>query len=239
LRRVAAVCDDHFAMAPLFAAVMLLIFTGCVAQGVPPTAPAPAAGEARAVASVIPSPPGWRPGDRWVYGWTSGAESGVKTVEVLEIMEINQVSFYLLRVGDAEAFWTRDLRWAGSMQEGRVTSRMTPPQPWFAWPLKAGQTWTHRGRYEERNGTTESNDVFSVVAAEAVEVPAGRFDAFKIVRETERRDSDQYWYAPDVRFYVKWIGRRGDTAFEEQLREYHPAPRLIPGQPSTGSPSTR
>ena len=51
-----------------------------------------------------------------------------------------------------------------------------------------------------------------VVAAEAVAVPAGRFNAWKIVRETERRDSDQYWYAPDVRFYVKWIGRRGDTA---------------------------
>jgi len=226
-------------MALLLAAVTLLILTGCAAQGVPPTSPAQAAREAMPVASVIPSPPTWRPGDRWVYGWTSGAESGVKTVEALEIMEINQVSFYLLRVGDAEAFWTRDLRWAGAMQDGRVASRMTPPQPWFAWPLRIGQTWTHRGTYEERSGRTELNDAFSVVAAETVEVPAGRFSAFKIVRETERRDSDQYWYAPDVRFYVKWIGRRGDTAFEEQLREYHPAPRLIPAPPSTGSPSTR
>ena len=174
-----------------------------------------------------------------MYGWTSGAESGIKTVEALEIREINSVSFYLVRVGDVETFYTRDLHWAGTMQDGRVAARMTPPQPWFAWPLKAGQGWTYRGTYEDRSGKTEFNDVFSVVAAEAVEVPAGRFNAFKIVRETERRDSDQYWYAPDVRFYVKWIGRRGDTQFEEQLREYHPAPRLIPGQPSTGSPSTK
>ena len=93
--------------------------------------------------------------------------------------------------------------------------------------------------YEDRSGKTEFRDVFSVVGAESVEVPAGRFHAFKIVRETDRRDSDQYWYAPDVRFYIKWIGRRGDTQFEEQLREFHPAHRLIPVQPSTGSPSTK
>jgi hypothetical protein len=72
-----------------------------------------------------------------------------------------------------------------------------------------------------------------------VEVPAGRFSTLKIVRETDRRDSDQYWYAPEIGFYVKWIGRRGDRQFEEQLREYHPAPRLIPGPASTGSPSPR
>jgi len=51
----------------------------------------------------------------------------------------------------------------------------------------------------------------------------------------DRRDSDQYWYAPDVGFYVKWIGRRGESQFEEQLREYHRAPRLTPGPASTGS----
>jgi len=226
-------------MAPLLVVVMLLVLTGCAAQGPPSASSVPTTSATAPVVSAVPSPPGWRPGDRWVYGWTSGAESGIKTVEALEIREINGVSFYLVRVGDVETFYTRDLHWAGTMQEGRVAARMTPPQPWFAWPLKAGQTWTHRGTYEDRSGKREFSDVFSVVAVEAVEVPAGRFNAFKIVRETERRDSDQYWYAPDVRFYVKWTGRRGDTQFEEQLREYHPAPRLIPGQPSTRSPSTK
>jgi hypothetical protein len=116
---------------------------------------------------------------------------------------------------------------------------MVPPQPWFSWPLEVGRTWTHRGTYEDRSGKMEFNDTFAVVATEEVEVPAGRFNAFKIVRQTERRDSDQYWYAPVVHFYVKWIGRRGDTQFEEHLREYHPASRLIPGPAPAGSPSTR
>ena len=232
-------CDHDLAVAPFLAVLMLLALTGCAVLGAPSTSPAPTTSEPASVASVAPSPPTWRPGDRWLYAWTSGGQSGIKTVETLEIKEINRVSFYLVRVGDVEAFWTRDLHWAGTMEDGRVDSRMTPPQPWFTWPLKAGQHWTHRGTYEDRSGKTQFNDVFSVVGTEAVEVPAGRFNALKIVRETERRDSDQYWYAPDVRFYVKWIGRRGDTQFEEQLQEYHPAPRLIPGQPSTGSPSTK
>lgn len=216
---------------------LLLALMGCATQD-PPASREPGATSAQA-ASAVSSPPTWRPLDRWVYGWTSGGETGTKTVEVLEIREINEVSFYLVRVADVEVFYTRDLRWAGTMQDGRVTSRMTPPQPWFAWPLRADQSWTHRGTYEDPNGKTEFNDVFSVIGGETVEVPAGRFNTLKIVRQTERRDSDQYWYAPDVRFYVKWIGRRGDRAFEEQLHSYHPAPRLIREQPSTGSPSTR
>jgi hypothetical protein len=226
-------------MAALLVALMFSVLTGCAAQGAPAAVSAPIAVEPPAAVSSAPSPPTWRPGDRWIYGWSSGGESGAKTIEALEIREINGVSFYVVRVGDVDVFYTRELGWAGTMQAGRVASRMTPPQPWFTWPLLVGQRWTHRGTYEDHNGKTEFNDVFSVVGGETVEVPAGRFNALKIVRETERRDSDQYWYAPEVRFYVKWIGRRGDTAFEEQLHAYHPAPRLAPGRPPTGSPSTR
>jgi hypothetical protein len=223
-------------MAPLLAVLMLLTLAGCAGRDRPP---APVAVETAPVMPAIAAAPSWRPGDRWVYGWTSGAENGVKMVEAMEIREINRVSFYLVRVGDVETFYTRDLHWAGTMADGRVVSRMTPPQPWFSWPLEPGRTWTHHATYEDGSGKTEFNDRFSVVAAEVVEVPAGRFNAFKIVRQTDRRDSDQYWYAPDVRFYVKWLGRRGEAQFEEQLREYHPAPRLLPEPGSTAPPSTR
>jgi hypothetical protein len=173
-----------------------------------------------------------------MYGWTSGSESGTKTVEVVELREINKVPFYLVRVGDLEHFYTRELQWAGTLREQKVESRMSPPIPWFVWPLEAGRRWTHRATYEDPNGKTQVSDTFSAVAIEVVEVPAGRFSAVKVVRETERRDVDEYWYAPEVRFYVKWVGRRGDARFEEQLREYRPAPRLIPGTPAPVPPST-
>ena len=238
LRQAATACDHRCAMPRALAVLLLLTLAGCAAQNPPVTSSAPAA-ETAAAAPQAAVPPSWRPGDRWVYGWTSGAERGVKTVEAVEIREINRASFYLVRVGEVEIFYTRDLHWAGTVEDGRVAARMTPPQPLFEWPLEAGRRWTHRGTYEDRSGKTSFNDVFSVIAAEVVDVPAGRFNTFKIVRQTERRDSDEYWYAPEVRFYVKWIGRRGDTQFEEQLREYHPAPRLIPAPASTGPPSSK
>jgi hypothetical protein len=218
---------------------MALFVSGCVAPAGPNAASTP-----RRQESIMASaPPEWRPGDQWVYAWTSGQtgatkNGGTKNVEVLEIREINKVSFYLVKVGEVEQFYTRDLRWAGSMRDGKVQSRMTPPQPWFSWPLKVGSQWNHQGTYEEAAGTSVYHDSFSVVGAEVVDVPAGRFSALKVVRETDSRDSDQYWYAPDVRFYVKWIGRRGEARFEEDLREYHPAQRLIPQTAPSRPPST-
>jgi len=213
------------------AGLVALLLSGCVT----PTGPAAAPQQEPITASA---PPEWRPGDQWVYTWTSGQTSGTKSVEVLEILEINTVSFYLVKVGEAEQFYTKDLRWAGSMRDGKVQSRMTPPQPWFVWPLEVGRQWTHRGTHENVTGKGAYNDSFSVVGAEVVEVPAGRFSTLKVARETDSRDSDQYWYAPEVRFYVKWVGRRGDAQFEEYLREYRPAQRLIPGPAPSRPPST-
>ena len=208
-----------------------LALSGCAVPATPPSTP-PVVPAARAAAA-----PGWRPGDQWIYGWTSGTETATKIVEVIEIKQINGTAFYLLRAGDLEHFWTRDLEWAGSMRNQKVESRMTPPEPLFVWPLEPGRRWDHRGIYEDPSGKKQANDSFSVAGVEVVETPAGRFNAFKVVRETDSRDSDQYWYVPEVRFYVKWIGRRGDMQFEEQLREYRPAARLIPEQPPAGTPS--
>jgi hypothetical protein len=215
-------------------AALVIAIGGCAtpipAPASPATAPPPPV--------VASAPPEWRPGDRWVYGWTSGSDAGTKTVEVIEIREINTVKFYLVQVGDLQHFYTREIQWAGTMREQKIESRMSPPEPWFVWPLEKGQRWTHHATYEDGKGKSEVTDRFAVVATEVVEVPAGRFNALRVVRETDRRDIDEYWYAPEVRFYVKWIGRRGDAQFEEQLREYRQAPRLDPGSPSPRSPST-
>ena len=180
----------------------------------------------------VDAPPDWRPGDRWVYDWTSGSHTGTKTVEVVEIKEVNQVRYYVVRVGDSDQYYTLDFRWSGMVRDSRVEARMTPPQPWFIWPLEVGSQWVHRGLYEELDGKKEHEETFAVVASETVEVPAGRFPALKVVREATTRDSDQYWFAPQVRWYVRWIGRRGEFQFEERLREYHRGSSLIPEPPS-------
>jgi len=60
----------------------------------------------------------------------------------------------------------------------------------------------------------------------------------KVTSVRDQRDVDEYWCAPEVCFYIKWVGRRGDAQFEEQPREYRQRSRLIPGPPSSAPPST-
>jgi hypothetical protein len=184
-----------------------------------PSAPSPPAAA---------TPPVWRPGDKWTYEWTSGSERGIKTAEVGEIRDVNGVSYYVVRLGETDHYYTRDLHWAAVISESKVVARMQPPQPWFMWPLEPKRRWTSEGVFEHPKGTARFNDTFMVVGTETVDVPAGRFQAVKVVRQTNTRDFDQYWYAPDVRWHVKWHGRRADAEFDENLQSYTSAPRLVP-----------
>ena len=243
-----ALCDDRQMTTrwarwrPLLVGVTVLSLGACASPG--PTqgtkAPeGPVVPAAETPPLVASGPPEWRPGDQWSYGWTSGSTSGTKVVEVVESKEIGGTPYYVVRVGDLDHLYTRDLGWAGALRDGRVEIRMVPPEPWFEWPLGMGRRWSHRGTYEDRSGTRQRDDSFAVVGEESVEVPAGRFRAVKVVREGSDRDSDEYWYAPEVRFYVKWNGRRADMQFQEQLQSYRAAARLIPPPGAPTPPSSQ
>lgn len=202
-----------------------------------PSAPAPGATPATPSVASATSPPEWRPGDRWTYDVTTGGTLETKTTEVVEIKKLNGVTYYVLRVGDVDHYHTLDLSWAAGVRDSKVEGRMVPPHPWVSWPLSVGRRWTHEGTWEDREAKRRYTDSFAVVAAETVEVPAGRFEALKIVRAAGTEASDQYWYVPAVRTYVRWVGRSEGIAFEERLREYRPA-SLAP-RSSSGSPSER
>jgi hypothetical protein len=187
----------------------------------------------------VAAPPQWRPGDRWVYRVVKGAESVTKTVEVVQKRELNGTPYYVVSVRDSDVvnYWTESLGWAftATAHDSTVQARTDPPVPWFTWPLEVGRQWNHKGVYEDRSGKRTTNETFMVVAAETVDVPAGRFDALKIVREGQSTDSDQYWYARDARSYVRWILKRGEQRLEEELVSYTPADRLIPAPASATS----
>jgi hypothetical protein len=202
---------------------LVLALAGCATATPPPDAPD--AARAPAATSLPLQAPSWQVGDRWTYEWTSGKDSGVKSVEVVAARDIGTVRYLVVRLGDSEHYYTEALHWAAASREGKVEARMVPPQPWFVWPLTAGARWSGQSRFEHREGAVVHADRFAVVGVEPVEVPAGRYQAIKLTRETDRRDVDEYWYAPEVRWYVRWVGRRGDVQFEERLREYRPVPR--------------
>jgi hypothetical protein len=175
-------------------------------------------------------PPEWRPGDRWVYRWSNAAQSGARTVEVVEVRSMGGARYYVARSDDVHEYWTPELHWAALVRDAKVEARMLPPEPWFVWPLEVGRRWTHSGVFEDRTGRRESTHQFLVEASETVEVPAGRFETLRVVRETATLHFDRYWYAPSVGSYVKWTGRRGETEFAVELVEYRAGPRATSGE---------
>jgi len=206
----------------LLVVLLAALSTGCSAipgATAPPQKPGAAA------------PPEWHPGDRWVYR-INGSDKETRTIEVESTRSVSgQPYYYVIKASDTDLlnYWTLDLGWAAVVSsDSRVVARVDPPVPWFVWPLDVGRQWTHQGRYEDRNGRHDANSRFMVTAREIVDVPAGRFETLKVVREGESVNSDQYWYAPEVRTYVKWIVKRGDQRIEEELVGYKPAERLIP-----------
>jgi hypothetical protein len=175
--------------------------------------------------SLATAPPIWRPGDRWTFEWRAGTDTGTKSATVLETHDVGGVPYYVVRVGDVEHYYTADLQWAFAVRGSKVEARSVPPKPWFTWPLEAGRRWHHRASFEHQGGRVAELDTFRVVGVEPVVVPAGRFQALRIVREGQAADTDEYWYVPQIRWYVRWVGRRADLSFEERLQSYDPVPR--------------
>ncbi len=210
--------DGNQSLAPflLAAFAVSLLLVACASVQGPGMQPAAEAGIVRPV---------WHAGDRWVYSWTTGTEGGIKTSDVIGVQEVGGVRYYILRVDNVDRFYTLDLHWAAGVVDSKVVARAAPPEPWFNWPLAVGRRWEYQGMFEERNRKDPMHETYKVVGGEEVQVPAGTFQAYKLVREVNSIVVDQYWYAPEVRWYVKWVGRRGKDEFQEVLQQYAPAPQ--------------
>src|SRR5262245_26386489 len=198
LRRSRRLCDDFVmavlrALVPVSLSILALASAACLAPDVR-RATEPSAAPSLSVDRLlsVPSPPEWRRGDRWTYEVTSGTDRGTKTMEVVEVREIGTVSYYVVRLGDLDHYYTKGLEWAAAVRASKVEARMVPPHPWFVWPLEVGKRWTYQGFWEEQETKRDLSNRFAVVAVEAVEVPAGRFETLKVVRENDSRDYDEY-----------------------------------------------
>src|SRR2546423_1482125 len=115
-------------------------------------------------------------------------------VEWLQPGEASARRYYVLKTQDEALlnFWTVDLHWAfaAGERDSKVAARVDKPIPWFMWPLEVGRRWGHQARYEDRSGRRQANDTFMVMGLEMIDVPAGGFNAMKVVREGQ-------WAGPD------------------------------------------
>jgi len=120
-------------------------------------------------------------------------------------------------------------------------------KPWRVWPLEVGKRWPVDMNTVRADGATGTLKMDAqVVAYEEVEVPAGRFKAFKIeydgfvsIAGFHGRMTDIFWYAPEARADVKQIRKVGNTNFTRELVAY-PRPGEQPvaaqGAPSPAAP---
>ncbi|MBI2900373.1 MAG: hypothetical protein HYY17_09315 [Planctomycetes bacterium] len=78
---------------------------------------------------------------------------------------------------------------------------LVPPVEFLRFPVKAGHKWDTKYTSKLGGGETEVKGSFEVVAEEDLEVPAGRFKAFKVAVDMKIGDQSSksaIWFAKDV-----------------------------------------
>ncbi|HEY2995354.1 MAG TPA: caspase family protein [Methylomirabilota bacterium] len=202
----------------LVLAALTLALAGCAAA----TTGSPRNGTAAVDTSGAPlaERPTFTLGDRWI-----------RNDGIFELIRV-ELDHYVFSSSTAdELHLSRDLVLARYKHVGSTSLEFTP-LPKLQWPLRVGSHGAVAGRFKPRYGEPYHADfAWQVAAWEDVTVPAGTFKAFRIVyRITPRLQSNfgpsqwrtalpsaltlSYWYAPEVRQFVKADGESWIVRFE-------------------------
>jgi hypothetical protein len=182
--------------------------------------------EARAAAPIAKADrPEWRVGYEWQYSWKDQSGGGTLAKAIIREESFAGVPSFVLKRGQSEDFYTKDvLGLLGTMSGGRITVKRTAPFQTLSWPLEVGKEWSN-SYFVERLGE-KSSESFEhrvvVTKLEQVKVPAGTFDAFKIEIYNARTGTllNDYWYAPEVKWFVKSRVYNREGVREEELQSF-------------------
>lgn len=179
------------------------VLTGAVAACSPATVPAPASSRPPAEAPR----PAWMVGDTWQFDaanrcpFTLGAKMAVTVVGTSLVLtgDDNPAKFARLEPRDLSVLESK-----GGEVEYRVLSGA---DPYLFFPLAPGQTRTFSQAVKSGGATRSYTTEVAVEEVEEVEVPAGRFTAFRIrvtkMSATGWVGAYRLWYAPEVRYFVR------------------------------------
>ena len=156
-------------------------------------------------------------GEKWVWSWKRTVDGEIRA----EGEDIQEVVDYHGSLG----FWN-------GVDTSLISTTLNQEQrskPFRDWPLYVGKTWKYESEWENNEGTKgkTSQDV-EVVAFEDLQVIAGKFKAYKIAYKgivTNSRGfkgelSDTWWYAPELKNYIKHINDDGYGVYTNELTNY-------------------
>jgi hypothetical protein len=101
--------------------------------------------------------------------------------------------------------------------------------PFNDWPLKVGKKWKYEESWEGNDGTKGKTSQDAVVISfEEVLVDAGKFMAYKIEYKGRLTNSrgfdglieDTWWYAPEIKKYIKHTNFDGQGLYVKELINY-------------------
>lgn len=179
---------------------------------------------------VISKPPVWQAGDSWTYRrMTKGRLSFYYSLTFVEkTVFLGRMSYRCearffdehgkLMEDFSKSFmhFSTDLTYLGVEKPDGKPDESTFTPLIVYWPLKEGKEW-RIDTYEPWLDYAKVTSLYYVLM-EHVSVPAGDFNAFKIVRSydygIDRRYQEVYWYSHTVRNFVKKLVVNYDFADE-------------------------
>jgi len=107
-----------------------------------------------------------------------------------------------------DRFYTPDLKLAG-ITNAQDENHFDPPIGYVDFPLYVGKKWVVPYKFYNNSRRGMGEVKVEVTAFEAVTVPYGTVDAFRIRVRNHSRDMGRnnphqtYWYSPEIGYYVK------------------------------------
>ena len=169
--------------------------------------------------------PTWNAGDSWTYRGRGPSGTFNVTRKVLREGVFEGREAYEVDAGGTHYWYTKQLGYLARTKGDETTRLARPPEDW-QWPIQVGKQWSAIVAWIDRTDTQQQTytltSVWTVEAYEEVKTPAGTFKAFKVTRrEIESGASQELWYSPEVKSWIKIRGANtADGNYEEELTAY-------------------
>ncbi len=170
--------------------------------------------------------PTYKTGDTWEWVTTDTRTKLAEPRASRTVTEINDENMRLSnQPGVAPTLvWTLD---GLPLSDAGRSTKTIYKTPYRAWPLEVGKKWTVEIEWVSATGSNgKTKQDAEVVALEEVQVPAGKFLAYKIVmkgfftnftRSNSGRQNQVQWYSPVMGVAVKTTFEDGFTSNETEL----------------------